>query len=143
MNLQHSFNITETINPITGAPFGSKYAGDFVIHRPSIADNGKIALNYAALTAGHKDLNPAMLTSHAVNLLYIFCNMKVIASERPEWFDEHNLFDENDEAAVITVHQEVERWLDTFRPQRDSGKSKQGSGESAVLVQGEIQPSTT
>lgn len=135
----HTFSIDEKINPLTEKPFGAKYAGTFAVHRPSIADDCKIALNYSAVTAGHKDLNLAVLaSSNAVNLMYVFCNMKVLADEKPTWFDENNLFDESDRCAVMAVHEEVERWLESFRSGSDSQGSGSGSGDPAVLVSGEI-----
>lgn len=142
MSAKHTFSIEHSINPETEQPFGPKYAGNFTVHRPTIADNGQIALNYAALTGGRTVLlNPLMLDSHAINLMYVFCNMKVLADEKPEWFNEDELYEE-DEAAVRAVHEEVERWLGSFRPKSDSKGSQQGGGEPAVLVSTEVQAST-
>jgi len=132
--LKHSLSIEMQKNPETGEQFGSKYGGEFIIRRPTLADKRDIALRDAASLNIYGQVNPLQMDRDVVNVNYIFANMDVIAEKRPEWFDMGKLYDGADEAAVYAVWTEVSRWLDTFRPDNNSGAGGDGSPAPQVLV---------
>lgn len=120
---KHVFTIEHTINKATELPFGTKYAGDFTVRRPTLSDKREIALRDTARISLGGAVNPAHLAVDVVNINFVFANMDVIGEQKPEWFDIGKLYEGEDEQAVIAVWQEVERWLATFRPQGNSPTS--------------------
>lgn len=106
---KHTFSIDKQVNPETGRPFGSAFAGDFTVRRPTIDDNERIA---------KISQDTDSLRTGVANLGYIFAQMAVIGEEVPDWFDKGKLFEE-DEPAVYFAWGEVSRWLATFRPKAD------------------------
>lgn len=116
MSNKHVFSIEHTENPETGRPFGTRYAGEFTVRRPTLADKREIALRDTARISLGGAVNPAHLAVDVVNANFIFANLDVIGEEKPEWFDIGKLYEGEDEQAVHAVWREVERWLSTFRP---------------------------
>lgn len=116
---KHSFSIENTVNPATGKPFGSKYAGQFAVRRPNFADNRAIALRDAAALSAYGPVDQRHLSLDVVNINFIFANLDVIAEKKPDWCDISKLYDETDEQAIYTVWQEVKKFLDSFRPKAD------------------------
>lgn len=136
---KHTFSIASKINPATEKPFGDTYSGNFTVRRPTIGDNGNIALAYAAITSAQGiELNPLTLSPDAVNMLYVFSVMKIIGEVIPEWFDKDTLYAGDDELAVIEVYTEVERWLETFRRKQGAINSGEGIQDATLLVQAEV-----
>lgn len=137
---QHVFSIEHLENPETGLPFGSKYAGEFSIRRPTIRDKEEIALRDAANLARRGTVDLKQVNSDVVNMSYIFSYLSVVASKVPGWFDPAKLYDDSDEVAVYTVWSEVSRWLATFRQGANGATGGSGSGQAQVLVPSDIQP---
>ncbi len=137
----HSFSLEHMVIPgsKTKEVFGPKYAGNFTVRRPTLRDNSDISLNYAAaVSKAGASINPMQLTMvSAINLTYIFCYIGVVAKEKPEWFDDNALY-EDDEPAVFAVFTEVERWLSSFRPQAACAGGQPGSDDDEVLVPAKI-----
>lgn len=117
---KHIFSIDHMENPDTGLPFGSRYAGEFSVRRPTLSDKREIALRDAARISLGGAVNPLHLAVDVVNVNYIFANMDVIGETKPDWFDIGKLYEGEDEQAVHAVWREVERWLATFRPKGDT-----------------------
>jgi hypothetical protein len=133
----HAFEINELINPETKEPFGEQFSGKFNVRRPTIKDNANIALAFSSATSKGGALGMTAMSSPAVSQLYIFCMIDTIATEKPKWFDSSTMY-EDDEAAVYAVHDEVDRWLATFRRETRSTTSSTGSGDAPVLVSDKI-----
>lgn len=114
-------SIENKIQESTGKPFGSKYSGTFTIRRPSLLDKRTIAIKNAASLAAHGDV-PQEALSDGINLIgYIFTFMETVAeAPMPKWFDMAEMFDPEDEEALLAVWTEVGTWLDSFRAKRDS-----------------------
>lgn len=116
---KHSFSIENTINPETGKPFGSKYAGQFTIRRPTLADNRAISLRDAAALGIYGPVDQGQIDIKVVNVNFIFANLDVIAEQKPDWCDITKLYEGEDEQAVYAVWQEVKKFVDSFRPKAD------------------------
>ena len=128
---KHTFTIADKLNPLTGLPFGADYAGAFTIRRPSIADKQTAAIRKAAVFCAYGHVAEEMIPVGLRLITHVFTFVTTVACEKtPTWFDPENLFDENDEAAMQAVSQEVNRWLDTFRPQRDPAPGSGGGEQS-------------
>ena len=132
----HSFSIENVVNPVTGQPFGQKYAGLFAIRRPSLADKKAVALRDAASMNAYGEVNPGQISDGLALLSYIITFMSVVKTEDlPAWFDMNKLFDDDDENAVLAVWDEVKKYLDSFR-RKDGGEGGQPPGQqSSLLVQ--------
>ncbi len=111
------FSIENVTNPITKAPFGSKYAGKFAIKRPSIKDKLAISLQDAAEMSAYGISNPYQMLSEGIKLLsYIVKFVEVTAATPvPEWFDLTKMYEDDDEEAILAVWNEIQAFLDTFR----------------------------
>jgi hypothetical protein len=112
----HTFAIVDHINPTTQQPFGMKYAGNFKVHRPNLAEKRDIACRDAATLNIYGKVNQLQMDKDVVNVNYIFSNMDVMADEKPDWFSLGKLYEE-DEEVVYAVWKEVQKFLDSFRPQ--------------------------
>ena len=134
MKNNHSFSIENATNPNTNSPFGSKYTGTFNIRRPSIGDKHSITIKKAATLSAYGFANLDMIPVGIQLNVYIFCFVATISKDLPPWFDPDKLYDENDQAAIETVWQEVSRWLDTFRPDADTSPREPTSRDFTVLV---------
>lgn len=117
----HHFDLSTIINPATvtkespqGDPFGVQYSGQFTVRRPTLRDNANISLAFIRSTTSTGEITPELMATPAIAVRYIFVMMGVVATEVPTWFNEDGLHEE-DEPAVLAVHDEVERWLATFR----------------------------
>lgn len=137
---QHVFSIDTLNNPDTGRPFGSRYAGEFRVRRPTVKDKEAIALRDAARISRFGAVQLHQVSRDVVNLSYIFSHLEVIGIDVPKWCDPSQLFDE-DEIAVYVAWQEVSRWLATFRPVTDRQPGREGSDQPPVLVPADVQPS--
>ena len=125
---KHTFTIADKTNPLTGKPFGDKYVGAFTIRRPSIADKQTAAIRKAAVFCAYGYIAEEMIPVGLRLIIHVFTFVTTVACENtPTWFNPENLFDDDDEAAMQAVSQEVNRWLDTFRPQRDPAPGGGGS----------------
>lgn len=124
--LKHSFDISLQKNEKTGEQFGARYGGEFVVRRPTLADKRDIALRDQAALNIYGPVDIINMDRTVVNMNYIFAHLDVIGEKKPEWFSMDKLYDENDEAAVYAVWQEVSRWLETFRPGNDTGTGGEG-----------------
>jgi hypothetical protein len=134
-----AFSIENKINPETGKPFGSRYAGTFSIRRPTLADKTTIATRTAAQLAPAGE-GVGLLTDELLNQNFTFAQLQTIATEKlPEWFDRDKMYDESDEAAINAVSEEVGKFLDTFRPGNNSGAGAAAGGDGSVLVQTAVQ----
>lgn len=112
----HSFSIEKTENPLTGEPFGPQYTGVFTVRRPSIGDNIDIGTEKARILSRKGNVSPESVGERIHLLSYIFAFVAVTAeSDIPAWFNMDKLYDENDEAAVGQVFQEVNTFVSTFR----------------------------
>lgn len=128
--LKHQLSIDDKINPATGKPFGGKYAGTFVVRRPTLADKREIAMRDAATINAFGQVNQLQMDRDVININFIFANMDVIAEEKPAWFDPSLLFEGADEKAVYFVWSEVSRWLETFRSEDNPGTGGTGSQQA-------------
>ena len=134
-----SFSIETKINSHTQLPFGSKYAGTFVIRRPSIGDKRTIALKDAAQNNAFGRVDADQIGEGLRLLSYIVVFVPHVTDGKvPAWFDLANLFDETDENAVLAVWQEVQTFLDTFRPAPVSGDSTGVAPGSASMVSPQV-----
>lgn len=110
-------SIENATNPITKAPFGSKYAGKFAIMRPSIKDKLTISLKDAAAMSAYGISNPEQMLSEGIKLLSYIVNFveTTATAPVPEWFDLTKMYEEEDEEAILAVWNEIQAFLDTFR----------------------------
>lgn len=122
---EHIFSIEALENPTTKRPFGQRFKGDFHVRRPTISDLKEIAVKDAALLNIYGRVDTDQVGATVANNNYIFTMLSVIAKESPDWFDQTALYEE-DQAAISCVYGEVADWLNTFRPQTDSGASIEG-----------------
>lgn len=127
----HTFSIDAKTNPETQRPFGSKYAGEFTVRRPTILDNQAIDLRDAATLNAFGPVNPGQLSTDTTNLNFIFTNLAVIGEKKPDWFDMSKLYAEGeDKQAVYAVWAEVDGFLKSFRS-APGGKDGGDGGEKA------------
>jgi hypothetical protein len=133
-----TFSIEDQINPETGKPFGSKYAGTFSIRRPTIADKTNIALKCAATLAAAGGNGLDIISNELMDMNFLFSQLLVIKTGTlPEWFDREALFDE-DESAIQAVAREVRGFIDSFRTQNSGGAGKPAGQGNTLLVPAEI-----
>ena len=118
----HSFSIENTIDPGTGQPFGAHYAGQFTLRRPSLGDKQKIHVKKAAIMSAFGYIADEYLIHPGTRLtIHIYAYVTITATEElPAWFNPEKMFEDSDERAMLAVSEEVNRWLDTFRPKRDT-----------------------
>ena len=85
------------------APFGSDYAGKFVLKHPTLRDRTEIAkVQTGELTKG--DFTSWQLLPQRIkDLEYAFAAVEVLGQEKPEWFKRETLYTEVDQLAVIEV----------------------------------------
>jgi hypothetical protein len=134
-----SFSIETKINSITKLPFGAKYAGTFAVRRPSIADKRTIALKDAAQNNAFGRVDADQIGEGLRLLSYIVVFVTHVTDGKvPAWFDLAKLFDETDENAVLAVWQEVQTFLDTFRPATAGSDSAGAAPGTASVVSSEI-----
>jgi hypothetical protein len=134
-----SFSIENTINSHTQLPFGSKYAGTFAVRRPSIGDKRAIALKDAAQNNAFGRVDADQIGEGLRLLSYIVVFVTHVADGKvPGWFDLNALFDETDENAVLAVWQEVQTFLDTFRPATAGGNSAGAAPGTASVVSSQV-----
>lgn len=120
---RHVFSIEKTINPETERPFGDKFAGNFMVRRPTLADKRDIALREQLYMGG---ANPVTLDRDVVNHAYIFAHLDVLCEKdgRPDWCHPSKMFDGGeDEKALYAVWQEVDGFLKPFRSSESGQKS--------------------
>jgi hypothetical protein len=110
-----NFSITEMVNPDTGKPFGEQYAGNFTARRPTLKDLQDVAILDAARTNAYGQISSEALTVEMANLSYIFASFDVYVTQRPDWFQQDSLYEE-DMRAVTTAWKRVREWRATFRP---------------------------
>ena len=125
---QHSFSIENTTNLNTGIPFGSKYGGTFSVRRATLGDKTRISNKEAAERNAFGIVNAGQ-TPQGLELAAYFCIfIATVATEPlPKWFDRDSMFDDDDEAAVFAVWQEVDRFQKSFRRGSDPDSSKGAS----------------
>jgi len=129
MQQHHTFSIEQTINPVTGEPFGQKYGGSFQVRRPSIADRRNIALKEAAIRNTFGTVNPGQVTPGLDFVTYIEIYVNTVSEQQPPaWFNLATMFDESDEAAMGAVWDEVQKFVDSFRSGKAGGPGA-GGGE--------------
>lgn len=117
---RHVFSIAQEVNKNTGRPFGDKYAGQFVVRRPTRVDKRDIAIREQAYLGG---INPA-LSPEVANDAFIFAHLDVLCEKdgRPDWCHPSKTYDGGeDDQAIMAVWQEVDRFLKPFR----AGDSRQ------------------
>ncbi len=110
----HTFSIEHKEDPTGKRPFGSAFAGNFVVRRPTIADKQRAALAEASALSLYGIASADLIDTSAKNIIYIFSLVDAIAEEKPEWFDQNKLYD-GEENAIYAVWQEVSQWLKKFR----------------------------
>jgi len=131
-----SFSIESQICPTTNKPYGTRYAGTFSIRRPSIRDRINADLRNSATLSAAGEVNPDMLNGSTKLNSFIFAFVQTIAEQPlPEWFDMDSMYDDTDVDAVMSVWQEVGKFLDSFRPKASGEDSQQGSDQPSLLVQ--------
>ena len=136
MQLTTSFSIENLINPETQQPFGAKYAGTFNLRRQSLQDRNVADIRKAAILNAYGTTNFNALGEWTLTSTSIYCTVCSIATEKlPDWFDYSKIYDESDEAAVLAVWEEVQKFLKSFRPDKGGDAGKSRSQESKVLVQ--------
>jgi hypothetical protein len=134
-----SFSIEATINSNTQLPFGSKYAGTFAIRRPSLGDKRAIALKDAAQMNAFGRVDADQIGEGLRLISYIITFVTHVTDDKvPAWFNIDKLFDETDENAVLAVWQEVQTFLDTFRPATAGGDSTGPAPGTSSVVSAEI-----
>lgn len=116
MELKKTFSIDTIVDSATDRPFGSRFAGEFIVRRPTLADREKIAILDAARLPVDRQAVPLQVE----NLSFVFSNMAVIAEKTPDWFDPSKLYGDDDERtedvrAVYAVWKEVRTFLNSFR----------------------------
>lgn len=116
---RHTFSLADKIDSKTGQPFGERYAGAFVVRKPSLGDQGRIATLAASLLNqyGAGGDRAGDFWNVAYSALAFF---RVAGEQVPPWWDFDTMDDEQDERAVIAAWEEVTRWLRTFRSSGDS-----------------------
>lgn len=122
---EHIFSIESLENPDTKRPFGKRFKGSFHVRRPTILDLREIAVKDAAMLNIYGRVDPDQVGAIVANNNFIFTMLSVIAKETPDWFDQTALYEE-DQAAISCAYKEVADWLNTFRPQSDSGVGTDG-----------------
>ncbi|KAA0888768.1 hypothetical protein [Oryzomonas rubra] len=141
IQLKTSFNIENAICPTTGKPFGSKYAGTFTIRRPSLLDKKNISVKNAASMSAAGTIAAGTMDKIALLISYIFSFVTTVNEEElPAWFNMADLYDGEDEDAVFAVWDEVQNYLNSFRPKDNSGNGPTGDGQATVLVPKDVQP---
>ena len=134
-----SFSIEAKINNKTGTLYGAKYAGTFAVRRPSIGDKRAIALKDAAQRNAFGRVDADQISEGLSLLTYITIFVVHVADNKvPAWFNLDSIFDETDESAVLAVWQEVQTFLDTFRPATAGGDSAGAAPGTASVVSAEI-----
>ena len=115
----HSFSVSSLLNPNTDLPFGSKYDGTFTVRLASIRDKTFIAQKEAAERNAFGNAPVEQIPTGLELARYIYFFITTVATEKvPEWFDRDKIFDEDDEAAMLAVWQEVQTFQNSFRPDR-------------------------
>lgn len=115
-----SFSIENAINPSTGKQFGSEYSGTFTVRRPSMLDKKTISVKDAASMSLAGKVNRELIGEGTRLLSYIFCFVETIAEEPlPAWFNMGTMYDPIDEDAVLAVWEEVNNFVNSFRPKAD------------------------
>lgn len=129
---KHSFSIENKVNPNTGKAFGAVYAGTFPIQFPlSIGDKLAIACKNSAYLNTYGQINPDLISPTLKLMAYCVAFVSTIATAKlPEWFNLDALSDDNDEAAVFAVWQEVGGNIGSFRPGNDPTTGGDGGKES-------------
>lgn len=126
MSQKHTFSIVQKTNSRTGKPFGEKYAGEFIVRRPSLGDKQRIELREAAALSSFGPVDAALIAPGTQLIIYLFAAINTIGESVPKWFDKESLYDEDDELAAIAAWDEVASWLATFRLSQDP----EGSGKA-------------
>lgn len=115
-NFVTTFSIEADINPETDRPFGNRYAGEFTIRRPSLADRIRIAVKDAASFSALGTAPLQSLSKDVVNLNFVFCHLDILADSRPAWCYPDKLWaDFEDEIAVYFVWQKMDAFFQSFR----------------------------
>ena len=107
------FSIDKIINPSTKKPFGDKYAGEFHVRRPTIADETEIAIMDAANLNKYGRVDADQVATESANNNYIFTKFKVLGEKVPEWFNATTTYS-TDQPAINAAYKEVADWLGTF-----------------------------
>lgn len=116
---KHSFCLADKTDPKTGQPFGDRYAGSFVFHRPSLGEQGRIA-TLAASTMNQFGAGGDRAGDFWSIVYSAFAFLKIAGEATPPWWDLDRMADEEDERAILAVWEEVNRWLRSFRSSGDS-----------------------
>ncbi len=114
---RHVFSIATMTNPKTKRPFGDRYAGEFIVRRPTLQDKRDIGVRDIATSSAFGTIDPKHLSTNISNINYIFSFFAVIGEKIPAWFDIGALYEE-DWDAVDAAWKELSRWLGTFRSGR-------------------------
>lgn len=125
-----TFTISDKTDPVTGKPFGEKYAGTFRLHRPSIGEKRDIAALQAKFLDGA--LNVADWwdsVSYVVALLWIASEKEDGKPQVPKWATPaglYDLYEDADERALMAAWQEVRSFLNSFRPKDGPAAGAEG-----------------
>lgn len=139
MSSTTSFSIESKINSKTGDPFGQKYAGIFKVRRPSIGDKKAIALKDAAAMNVYGRVDADQVSEGLKLISYIETFVCHVALDKtPEWFDSAKLFDDSDELAMLAVWEEVQTFLDSFRPEKSGGAGRGAVPGAAGVVSPQV-----
>ncbi len=129
-----TFSVAELINTVTKEKFGEAYAGNFTVRKPTMGDMMEVSAKQAAFFGKH-NIDPDNI-SESYGPLYVrlstFTYVEVLCSEVPEWFGRDALdpYNDNDVQAVYAVWGEVNAFLGTFRPDKDSPESGDAGDKS-------------
>lgn len=112
---RHTFTIADKIDTKADKPFGQRYEGSFVIRKPTLGDQGRIACLAAAQMnqygAGGDRAGDFWRIVYSA-----FATLQVVSEESPpKWWDLDKMEEEQDERAILAVWEEVSRWLNSFR----------------------------
>jgi hypothetical protein len=141
MSDKFTFCVENRTNPLTNQPFGKAYGGNFSIRRPSIGDKLTIQTKKAAQLNAFGYVNTDMIPPSLQMMAHCYHYVTTLAiAPLPEWFNLQNLYDDNDESALLAVWQEVDGFLDTFRSKDNPGNGGNGSPEPSVLVPPTVPP---
>lgn len=111
-----SFSVASLPDKPSENPFGSDYAGEFSLRRPSLLDKRNIALKEASQYSMYGNISPDHVDEGVKFLSYIITYVSEIATKPlPEWFAMDKVITEKDERAIMAVWQEVTAFLESFR----------------------------
>lgn len=106
-------------------------SGRWVVHRPTMRDELKIAVDYAQFKTPEDGLSPVQIDVTYDNLAYMCATLNTVIDMRPDWFPK-DAADCFDITLVGTLFEKYCEWKDCFR-RRVSGEQGEdrGTPESA------------